>query len=162
MEKFRRPPGMKPWFMAAALGILWLACSPVQHASEAQPDEASVVVRNLSLPGAFEVENRGPDIELASAVTIQRNLKGEWIDQVTDLTLVEKCGQTASGGCSPLSQGAKIRPVRWNGLTCGSQCAATCRANLYLGPGRFRFVLSSCDRKRKFPGAAFEMPSQAQ
>jgi hypothetical protein len=166
MEEFRRTQGMRAWSAAAwafpmALGALWLATSPLQHASE-PPDEASIVVRNLSLPGAFEVENRGPDIELAGAITIQREVKGEWSDHVTDLTLIEKCGQSPPAGCVPLAHGAKLRPVRWNGLTCGSQCAATCRANLYLGPGRFRFVASSCDGKRKFPGPAFEMPSQGK
>jgi hypothetical protein len=141
---------------------LSFASAPLQHASEPPPDEASVVVRNLSLPGAFEIENRGPDIELAWAVTIQRELKGEWSDHATDLTLIEKCGQSPPSGCVPLPHGAKLRPARWNGLTCGSQCAATCRANLYLGPGRFRFVVTSCDGKRKFRGPAFELPSQVK
>jgi hypothetical protein len=167
MEKFRRTQGMKAgwaiaWAFPAVLGALWLGSAPLQHASETPPDDATVVVHNLSLPGAFEVENRGPEIELAWAVTIQRELKGEWSDRVTDLALVEKCGQSPPAGCVPLPHGAKIRPVRWNGLTCGAQCAATCRANVYLGPGRFRFVASSCDGKRKFPGPAFEMPARGK
>src|SRR5271166_2106705 len=157
MEDFRRTPGMKAGYLAslvfpAVLVTFWLAGPPLQHSSEPPPDEASVAVRNLSPPGAFEVTNRGPETELAWAVTIQRDLKGEWNDEVTDLTLVEKCGQSPPDGCVALPQGAKLRPVSWNGLTCGSQCAATCRANLYLGPGRFRFVVSSCDGKRKFRG----------
>jgi hypothetical protein len=167
MDEFRRTPSLKTGSMAAlafpvVLGALSLTGSPLQHASEAPLHQASVVVRNLSLPGEFEVENRGPDIELAWAVTIQRDLKGEWSNEVTDLTLIGKCGQSLPAGCAPLLQGAKIRPVRWNGLTCGSQCAATCRANVYLGPGRFRFVVSSCDGKHKFPGPAFEMHSHGK
>lgn len=164
MAEFRRAQGMKAAAFAfpVVLVALSLASSHRQHASESPPDEASVVVRNLSLPGAFEVENRGPDTELAVSVTIQRDLKGEWSNEVTDLTLVQRCGQSPPAGRVILPHDAKLRPVRWNGLTCGSQCSATCRANLYLGPGRFRFVVSSYDGKHKFPGPAFEMPSHGK
>lgn len=155
MEEFRRTTTLRvrsaiAWGFPLALGAMLLAAA----------DDAPVVVRNLSLPGAFEVENRGPDIELAWAVTVQRELNGQWSDEVTDLTLSQKCEASPRAGCVPLPHGAKLAPVRWNGLTCGSQCAATCRANIYLGPGRFRFVVSSCDGKRKFFGAAFEMPTR--
>jgi len=170
MEEFRRTTTLRvrsviAWGFPLALGAMLLASSPLRYNSEPAADDASVVVRNLSLPGAFEVENRGPDIELAWAVTVQRQLKGrelngQWSDEVTDLTLSEKCEASPRAGCVPLPRGAKRAPVRWNGLTCGSQCAATCRANIYLGPGRFRFVVSSCDGKRKFFGAAFEMPTR--
>jgi hypothetical protein len=164
MEEFRRTQGMKArsaavWALPVVLGALSCASPPVEHASEPPPEEVTVLVRNLSRPGSFEVENLGPDIELAWAVAVHRHLQGEWSDEVTDLTLIQKCGQTPPAGCVPLAHGAKLRPVRWNGLTCGSQCAATCRANLYLGPGQFRFVVSSCDGKHKFPGPAFEMPA---
>jgi hypothetical protein len=165
MEEFRRTTTLRVrsvigWGIPLALGAMLLASSPLRRDSEPAAEDAPVVVRNLSLPGAFEVENRGPDIELAWAVTLQRQLKGHWSDEVTDLTLSEKCGASPRAGCVPLLHGAKLAPVRWNGLTCGSQCAATCRANIYLGPGRFRFVVSSCDGKRKFFGAAFEMPTR--
>ena len=158
MEEFRRTASMtgRPlaiWIFPAILGVLSCASSALQQGAE------PVAVRNLPQPGAFEVENRGPDIELSGAVTIQRYVKGEWEDAVTDLTLIEKCGEGPRRGCVPLARGAKLHPIRWNGLTCGTQCAATCRANIYLGPGRFRFVVSSCDGKRKFTGVAFEMPA---
>ena len=120
-----------------------------------------MVVNNLALPGAFEVENLGPDIDLAWTVALERETNGKWTEEVTDLTLIEHCGQAPpANGCVRLAHGAKLRPVRWNGLTCGSQCPANCRANLFLGPGRFRFVVSQCDGKQRFTGPAFEMPSQ--
>jgi hypothetical protein len=160
MEEFRRTPSLTfIWVFPAILGAFSCASSALQQGAEAPPDRASIAVRNLSAPGAFEVENQGPDIELSGAVTIQRYVKGEWDDAVTDLTLIEKCGEGPRRGCVSLSRGATLHPVRWNGLTCGTQCAATCRANLFLGPGRFRFVVSSCDGKRKFTGPAFEMPA---
>ena len=162
MEELRRTQGMKAiaFAFAVALVALSVASSHPQQASKSLPDEASVLVRNLSPPGAFEVENRGPDIELAGTVTIQRDLKGEWSDEVTDLVLVQKCGQSPPDGRVLLPHGGKLRPVPWNGMTCGSQCPATCRANVYLGPGRFRFVVSSYDGKHNFTGPTFEMPAR--
>jgi hypothetical protein len=142
------------WAVTAAIAALSCANSPGQRA----PDPGSVVIRNLSQPGAFEIENSGPDTELAWAATVQRQQNGAWTDEVTDITLVERCGQTPAGSCVRLPRGARLRPVPWNGLTCGSQCAASCRANVYLGPGRFRLVLSDCDAKRKFYGPAFDLP----
>jgi|HubBroStandDraft_1064217.scaffolds.fasta_scaffold608663_2 hypothetical protein len=165
MEEFRRTTALRvrsvgTWVFPMALGAMLLASSPPRQEPETPAADAPIVIRNLSLPGAFEIENRGPDIELAGAISVQRQLKGQWGDEVTDLMPGEKCEANPRTGCVPLPRGAKLRPVRWNGLTCGSQCPATCRANLYLGPGRFRFVASSCDGKRKFFGAAFEMPSR--
>jgi hypothetical protein len=164
MEEFRRTPSLivrrlTIWVFPVILGAFSCASSALQQGAEAAPERASVVVRNLAAPGAFEVENRGPDIELSGAVTIQRYVKGEWSDAVTDLTLVEKCGEHPRRSCVSLPRGAVLHPIHWNGLTCGTQCAATCRANLFLGPGRFRFVASSCDGKRRFTGPAFEMPA---
>jgi hypothetical protein len=165
MEEFRRTTTLRvrsviAWAFSLVLGALLLASSPLRHDSEPGADDAPIVVRNLSPPGAFEIENRGPDIELSWPVTIQRQLKGQWSDEVTDLTLSEKCEASPRSGCISLPHGAKLSPARWNGLTCGSQCAATCRANVYLGPGRFRFVVTACDGKRKFFGPSFEMPTR--
>lgn len=162
MEELRRTQGMKALAFAFLVALVALSVASLhpQHSPKSLPDEASVLVRNLSPPGAFEVENRGPDIELARTVTIQRDLKGEWSDESTDLALVEKCEKSPLNGRVLLPHGATLRPVLWNGMSCGSQCAATCRANLYLGPGRFRFVVSSYDGKHNFTGPTFEMPSR--
>jgi len=151
------------WSLPFLLCALSAAGCGLQHAAEPPPDDASVVVRNLALAGAFEVEDRGPDIQLASAVTVERDWKGEWRREVTDLTLAENCVQRPLAACVGLAHGAKLRPLRWNGLTCGStECRAPCRANIYLGPGRFRLVVSSCDGKRKFVGPVFELPAESK
>ena len=115
-------------------------------------------IRNLRPPGAFEVENRGPTVTLARPVQVQRELSSGWSDEVTDLELRPNCAQPATGACIPIAGGATLRPPPWNGLTCASQCPAGCRANIHLGPGRFRFVLSSCQSGEKFYGPAFDLP----
>ena len=152
MEEFRRALAM-----TARSALAWVLPAAALLACAGSAEETTVVVRNLSSPGSFEVENRGPAVDLAWQVTVERHWNGQWTDEVTDLTLIEKCGQPPPPACVRLAHAAKLRPVGWNGLTCGSQCAATCRANIYLGPGRFRFVVSSCDGQHKFPGPAWDV-----
>lgn len=141
-----------------AVAALWLLLGMDAPARE-EPAEAegSVILHNLSAPGSFAVENRGSDITLARPVIVQREQAGRWTDETTDLALLESCGQ-AGGACLTLPAGAKLNPLPWNGLVCASQCAQGCRANIYLGPGRFRFVLSSCDGRRQFHGPPFDLP----
>ena len=157
MEGFRRTDAM-----TNRSALFWALPMMALLSCAGSAEQATVVVRNLSPAGAFEVENQGLDIELAWTVTVQRYADGHWTDEVTDLALAEECGQAPESGCVRLTHSAKIRPKRWNGLTCGSQCPAPCRANVYLGPGRFRFVVSSCDRRQRFVGPPFAMPAQGE
>ncbi len=148
--------------MTIRSALVWALLMMALLSCASSAEQGTVVVRSLSPPGSFEVENQGPDIELAWTVTVQRYVDGQWTDTVTDLALAEACGQAPGSGCVRLAHSTKIRPKPWNGLTCGSQCPAACRANVYAGPGRFRFVVSSCDRRKKFTGPAFEMPAEGK
>ena len=94
---------------------------------------------------------------LSSELLVQREYNGEWRDETTDLRLIEKCGE-APGECRNLAHAETLQPVAWNGLVCASQCSASCRANLNRGPGRFRFIVQSCNRKLRAVGPAFNMP----
>lgn len=141
--------------LAFAAMAMALCCASSQDSAAGE----RVKVRNLAQLGAFEVENIGPEIQLAYDVTVQREQGGAWIGVTTDLTLSEKCDGRPAGGCMRLERGGKLRPKLWNGLSCGSQCAAGCRANVYLGPGRFRIGVTSCNRSRTYFGAAFTLPA---
>lgn len=118
---------------------------------------SDIVVTNLPQPGAVEIANHGPDVELSTKLLVQREYKGEWRDETTDCRLIERCGDSP-GACRRVVHNGILRPVPWNGLICASQCSAGCRANLYLGPGKFRFVVESCDGKSRAFGPPFEMP----
>jgi hypothetical protein len=74
------------------------------------------------------------------------------------MTLTDFCVWDPKPGCRTFEHGAKFRPVPWTGLVCGGQCGMTCRANAYLGPGQCRFVVTTCDRKRRFYGPTFTLP----
>ena len=157
-----------PWMsLAWCVSALLIAASCGNSTGQRVADPAAesrdgIVVRNLDRAGAFEVRNSGPDTELALEVTVQQQQNAEWSDAVTDLTLIEKCGETPAGNHVLLRHGATLRPAPWNGLSCGSQCPASCRANVYLGPGRFRFVVSTSGGRRRFYGPSFDLPAYEQ
>jgi hypothetical protein len=119
----------------------------------------SLRITNLAQPGELEVENLGPDVDLAWTLLVQYEYNNQWINKVLDLglELVQKCGEPKLGRCVRLIRGAKLRPVPWDGFTCAS-CSTGCRGNAYLDPGRFRFVISTCDGKKKIYGPSFDLP----
>ncbi len=131
------------------------SCGPAAHA---QKEADTVIVTNLATPGAFAVENRGAAIALSSQVAVQRLEDGKWQDRASDLVLSEKCESNQNPACRTLANGAKVIPVPWDGELCSGQCMLGCRANAFLGPGQFRFVVATCDRKRRFYGPAFSLP----
>lgn len=120
----------------------------------------SIEVRNLGSPGAFEVVNSGEAIDLAWEVGVEKSLDAEWRPvEVEQFELVEKCGEPKDSPCRTLEEGAAIRPVPWTGYSCTSQCNEACRANVYYGPGRFRFVVWNCSKRLRFEGPPFELPA---
>ena len=121
----------------------------------------SIAVNNLpAAPGAFEVVNHGGALDLAWAVRVEKLVEGGWSPIVVDnLELVERCGEPKNASCRTLAAGGSIRPVPWTGYSCSSQCNAACRANVYYGPGRFRFVVEDCPQTHRFDGPLFELPT---
>jgi hypothetical protein len=130
------------------------------------PKMQNVTIRNLDMPGAFEIENTGDDTELDSQVTIERKEGEEWrpLPSHIQLQLIENCEtkKTSPSSCLKLGKGEKIAPVPWTGFSCRVQCFKACRKNGYLGPGTFRFVVSSCDKKQKFYSPDFNLPKLAE
>ena len=159
MGKLRCDCSVK-WASLAALAILVTSCTlPPSGNAVAKAAEETVVLRSLESPGAVEIENKGSAISLWSQMRLQRFENGEWHEEKgPDLVIFATCEWNRPPGCQPVEHGAKVRPVPWNGLSCGGQCGASCRANVFLGPGQFRFVASSCDQKHRFYGPAFTMP----
>jgi hypothetical protein len=154
---------------AAALLVLVISsavaasrCSAASQAQAARQDKA-VTVANLTAPGAFELRNPGAaDVAVSRTVAVERQSGTKWEAVPTALMLIDKCEAQPTDGCVTIRPGAVLRPVPWNGFSCAPQCAASCRANVYLGPGTFRAVAQSCDRKQQFTGAAFDLPAQGK
>jgi hypothetical protein len=146
--------GLTVTLVLAAFGI------PEGSSAKAQKEalQETVIIRNLDMPGMVEVENRGPAINLRSQLIVQQMDQGAWHDGAIDLLLSETCVWNPQPGCQTMAHGAKLRPVRWNGMSCSGQCPQGCRATIYLGPGSFRFVVTTCGGKQRFFGPPFTMP----
>jgi hypothetical protein len=119
-----------------------------------------VAITNLA-PGEIEIESAGP-VQLAAAAQLERQADGGWtplqhLDVDQGYRLVERCGGAAPPSCVDLAPGATLHPVPFQGFDCAAQCNASCRANVWLGPGTFRFVLRTC-AGAVIPGPPFDLP----
>ena len=138
--------------MASLIGLVALA---------GHGQGAGITVRNLDPPEAVVVENDGPALSLSSKLAVERKSDGRWITANVFFELTERCGAgQAPLDCVVIASGGSIKPVPWNGYTCTGQCPRPCRSNHYAGPGEFRFVVYTCDRKHRYVGAAFTMPPE--
>jgi len=107
--------------------------------------------------GEFRVINHGKSIQLNSAVKVQQKVGGEWQDTpVSNFYLIPSCGKGPVPDCVSLLSGATLQPVPWRGNYCFAQCIVPCNLDGPVPSGTYRYVLTSCDRKRKFVSASFE------
>lgn len=80
----------------------------------------------------------------------------ENLDNGPGFRLLTSCDD-APPACIELAPGKALRPVPLSGMSCSSQCNATCFANGWIGPGTLRLSVDTCDGKR-LDGPAFELP----
>ena len=138
------------------LGFALVLAATMAGAAQAEPAGNPLAIRNLPPPGAFEVLNSGPDLRLGAKVRVERLWRGVWTKLVADVKLVAVCGQENPAPCIGLPSGATLRPPPWNGFSCGSQCPASCRANVLAGPGTYRFGVEICGAGEVVFGAPFQ------
>lgn len=124
------------------------------------PSGGAVEVRLLGKrPTAFQVVVSGDAIDLSRDVTIEHEADSGRYPIGGIIQLIESCDkQLDAGTCVSLPAKGTITPVPWTGFTCDSQCPRACRANAYLGPGVFRYVVKSCDGKRQWASPYFTLP----
>lgn len=120
-------------------------------------DDDPIVIRNLARRGSFEVENRGPDLEVQWALGVEKQKSGSWVAVASQLSLQENCTTARNGKCRLIKKGEKIRPMPYEGYTCDMKCPPGCMANVRLAPGTFRIIVSTCDGSRRFFGPAFHL-----
>lgn len=118
----------------------------------------AVAVQNLQPPGSFSVTNNGPEIALLRRVLVERQAaNGQWESTDADVRLIASCDEADEGDVRVLKQGETLVVKSWDGWSCDGQCPRPCRANIYLGPGEFRFVVLTPDRASRFEGASFHL-----
>lgn len=122
------------------------------------PAVSQITVDNGAVAGQVSVTNHGPGpVNLAEEVIVESLESGKWITTAARVFLVSDCDEKV-GTSVRLDAGQTLRVVAWNGQTCDGQCPRACRANVYLGPGEFRFVVHSVDGKVRIEGAMFRLP----
>ena len=158
MDRLRRHRTIITVAGTVAFASLLSSCSALAIHAVASGEQEGIVLRNLDKAGALEIQNRGPAIELSSQLKVQQFVAGRWQDLGVNVSLAETCAwQSQQSTCHTVDSGAKLRPVAWNGMSCGGQCSQSCRATVYLGPGQFRFAVNTCDRKHGFFGPSFNL-----
>jgi hypothetical protein len=128
-------------------------------AAQGTPD---LQVKNLAAPGASSIANPGPDVALNRRVTVEKHAGANWVATDADVRLIASCDELETATERVLRSGETLTLKPWNGWTCDGQCAGSCRANVYLGPGEFRFVIVSANGKQRFEGPAFALGAEAK
>lgn len=130
-----------------------VACSvSLASACAAQSPAKVQIINKTGHPGAFEIH--ALNARLSARASIEKLVKSKWIDVVPTIRLTTDCN--AKDEKCAIIDGA-LKPVPWNGDSCGGQCPASCRKNVPLGPGEFRLVVYSCDRTQRFEGPVFHL-----
>ena len=122
---------------------------------------SALQISNLEKPGSVAVSNNGPTIRVKRRLIVEQETEGEWRSTGAYVDLVGRCIGPSNENCRQLSAGEIVRIVPWNGFSCSGQCMRPCRSNSYLGPGKFRFVVVTCDSKQRFVGESFALPAIA-
>ena len=127
---------------------------------------AGLVLAGGAPPGSLILANRsaGP-IMIARAIGVERRDGTSWTAVRTEFNAVSSCpmpGRPAPAPTSVVSipTGRSLKVVPWQGYTCSGQCEAACMANLYLGPGTFRFVATVLPVRARVLGPSFALPPQ--
>lgn len=134
--------------------IIAAACSATMFATSAF---SQIEIQLPGKFGEFRVINRGEAIQLNSNVKVQQKTTGGWQDApVSNLRLGVTCEVGTATECTTLVAGASLQPPSWTGSYCSSQCLSNCNLDGPAPPGTYRYVISSCDGKRRFVSPAFE------
>lgn len=112
------------------------------------------------------VTNQGSaPVTIARAIAVEARDGARWTAVETELNAVESCplgpGTRAPAPAPPpavvVPPGRSLRVMPWLGYSCSGQCGGSCTANIYLGPGTFRFVATVLPGGARVAGPAFAM-----
>lgn len=140
--------------VAASTGANPTAPTPTDPSLDAGASVGGRVVVSLGPTfGEFSVEAKSA-VELRTAIEVERLDGSKWDVQVADLHLIDACPTkgTTVPPCRKLAAGAIVRPPRYTGYTCSSQCAVDCDKNVQLN-GTVRYVVRSCDGTERWHSA---------
>ncbi|QYE33266.1 hypothetical protein KZX46_00140 (plasmid) [Polymorphobacter sp. PAMC 29334] len=131
-------------------------------AAAAQPP--GLTLAGGARPGSLNIANRGGGpVTIARAIGVERRDRDGWTAVHTEFNAVSSCpipGRPvlAAKAAVSIPAGGNLKVVPWQGYTCSGQCENACMADIYLGPGTFRFVATVLPMGDRVTGLNFAMP----
>jgi hypothetical protein len=148
MAKFRR-------HALTAAALLFAFCG----AAEATGTPARLQLVVTGQTGGLRIINRGAaSVGLLRAITVQKKERTTWVPITTEFNAVSACAATSTPDKVTIAGGATLTVVPWKGYSCSGQCVAACRANIYYGPGTFRYVVTRSPGMQTDTGPEFTLP----
>ena len=150
MGQLRRPA------IIVCVGLL------LAQACAARPDRRGAEMVTLRFAQErFVVKNTGSaPVELRRKVLVERKEGASWLETAAEVYLIASCAEKDLHSPLHLGPGDELVMAPWNGWGCDGQCPRPCRANYYLGPGAFRFVVFTADGKKRFDGPEFALGAE--
>lgn len=112
-------------------------------------------------PGSLRISNVGPDaVTVERSIIVEYSSGGGWRPLRTEFNVVSTCSRRAPDAAVVISRAVSLNLVPWRGYSCSGQCQGACRANIYFGPGPFRFVLTVLPDRHRVAGPPFTMPAR--
>ena len=127
---------------------------------------AGLVLAGGAGPGSLILANRGAgQVTIARAIGVERRDATGWTAVHTEFNAVSSCPMPDRPAPAPaavvsIPAGGSLKVVPWRGYTCSGQCETACMANLYLGPGTFRFVATMLPARARVTGPGFALPPE--
>ncbi len=124
----------------------------------------SLTLAGGARPGSLTIANRGTaPVTIARAIGVERRDRDGWTAVHTEFNAVSSCPIPGRPVLAPkavvsIPAGGSLKVVPWQGYTCSGQCENACMADVYLGPGTFRFVATALPMRERVPGSNFAMP----
>jgi hypothetical protein len=150
-------------FWALCVALVAVACIAVPNHGMAEP-VAQLRLELVNPPGGLRLVNPGSaPATILAMIAVEKQQENRWAPVLTEFCAVARCnGQDRRDmpvqvEIAP-AVALEVRP--WLGFSCFTQCNNVCHANVYYGPGTFRFVVTTVPMGERLVSPAFLPPRQ--
>jgi hypothetical protein len=147
-----------------ALSIVLAALASLAATAQALPQAPPALRLELTKEtGGLRLVNSGSEpLMIRSAIAVEKEEGHDWVSIATEYHAVAQCGPRSAVAPVDIAPGATLTVVPWRGFSCSGQCDAVCRANVYYGPGAFRFIVATLPGGQRFTSPKFLLPPRPE
>jgi hypothetical protein len=106
--------------------------------------------------------NPGPAVTIRSAIEVEKQDERGWIPVKTELHAIARCEREDPPDKLEIAAAATLDVVPWRGYTCSGQCHFVCHGNFFLGPGTFRYIVTTVPAGERLVSPTFTLPAMFQ